>query len=167
MGHAPREDDEPWYKQFWPWFIISIPAATVVAAMFTIKLAVETSDGLVHDDYYKEGLAISKDVSRERLAKVLKIEADIDIHPETRELRLNLLGKITDQPKTLDLEFFHPTMKGQDHSLKLIRAGDMLYMSRLPEISPAKWRLTLMPENKEWKVTGRLKYPQLHTVRLD
>ena len=42
MNHAM-----PWHRQFWPWFLISIPAMTVCACMFTIYLAVTTSDSLV------------------------------------------------------------------------------------------------------------------------
>ncbi|WP_174564729.1 FixH family protein, partial [Solemya elarraichensis gill symbiont] len=51
-----QETVKPWYRQFWPWFIISIPAGTVVAAFITIYIAVDGADPLVTDDYYKEGL---------------------------------------------------------------------------------------------------------------
>jgi len=42
--------DLPWYKQFWPWFIIALPAAAVVASFFTLWLAVSNPDHLVVDD---------------------------------------------------------------------------------------------------------------------
>ena len=32
-------DIAPWYRQFWPWFVISIPAATVIACLVTIVIA--------------------------------------------------------------------------------------------------------------------------------
>ncbi|HBA33445.1 MAG TPA: nitrogen fixation protein FixH, partial [Gammaproteobacteria bacterium] len=37
----------PWYRSFWPWFLFFIPAATVVACMVTIWIAIKTDDGLV------------------------------------------------------------------------------------------------------------------------
>ncbi len=28
----------PWYKQFWPWFLIALPASVVVASLITVTL---------------------------------------------------------------------------------------------------------------------------------
>lgn len=40
----------PWYKQFWPWFIIALPASVVVASFFTLWLAISNPDHLVVDE---------------------------------------------------------------------------------------------------------------------
>ena len=32
-------DQKPWYKQFWPWFIMAIPACGVVAGITTVIIA--------------------------------------------------------------------------------------------------------------------------------
>jgi hypothetical protein len=40
----------PWYRQFWPWFIIALPAAAVIASFFTLWLAISNPDYLVVDD---------------------------------------------------------------------------------------------------------------------
>ena len=37
----PVTDTKPWYKQFWPWFLISLPGSVVIACMFTISLAIK------------------------------------------------------------------------------------------------------------------------------
>lgn len=42
--------DLPWYRQFWPWFIIALPASAVVAGFITLWLAVSNPDHLVVDD---------------------------------------------------------------------------------------------------------------------
>lgn len=42
--------DLPWYKQFWPWFIIALPAAAVLASFFTLWLAISRPDYLVVDE---------------------------------------------------------------------------------------------------------------------
>ena len=49
---APGEG-VPWYKQFWPWFIIALPASVVVASFYTLWLAISHPDPLVieQDDY--------------------------------------------------------------------------------------------------------------------
>lgn len=46
---APGEG-VPWYKQFWPWFIIALPASVVVASFFTLWLAISNPDPLIVDD---------------------------------------------------------------------------------------------------------------------
>lgn len=40
----------PWYRQFWPWFIIALPASVVIASMFTLWLAISNPDHLVVDE---------------------------------------------------------------------------------------------------------------------
>ena len=40
----------PWYKQFWPWFIIALPASAVVASFITLWLAISHPDQLVVDE---------------------------------------------------------------------------------------------------------------------
>ena len=39
-----RVDDKPWYKQFWPWFIIALPLTSVVASFLTLWIAVTQPD---------------------------------------------------------------------------------------------------------------------------
>ena len=46
---APGEI-EPWYRQFWPWFIIALPASAVIASFFTLWLAISNPDQLVVDE---------------------------------------------------------------------------------------------------------------------
>jgi hypothetical protein len=57
MSDHPSNDTQktpdsfvPWYRQFWPWFIIALPAAAVIASFFTLWLAVSNPDYLVVDD---------------------------------------------------------------------------------------------------------------------
>ena len=58
-NRLPREDTLPWYRQFWPWFLICLPGSVVVAALTTMYIAHKGADDLVVDEYYKEGLAIN------------------------------------------------------------------------------------------------------------
>ena len=46
---APGQD-LPWYRQFWPWFIIALPAAAVIAGFVTLWLAISRPDYLVVDE---------------------------------------------------------------------------------------------------------------------
>jgi hypothetical protein len=52
---SKREQNLPWYRQFWPWFIIALPASAVVASFFTLWLAISNPDHLVVDeDEYRQ-----------------------------------------------------------------------------------------------------------------
>jgi hypothetical protein len=41
---------QPWYRQFWPWFIIALPASAVIASFVTLWLAISNPDHLVVDE---------------------------------------------------------------------------------------------------------------------
>jgi hypothetical protein len=42
-----RTDTQPWYRQFWPWFLIALPGSTVIGCAITIWLAVTNPDTIV------------------------------------------------------------------------------------------------------------------------
>ena len=70
-------DTLPWFKQFWPWFLIALPATVVVAAFVTLYIANRHSDDLVSKDYYKNGLAINLQLESKNLAEELLITSEL------------------------------------------------------------------------------------------
>jgi hypothetical protein len=48
----------PWYKQFWPWFLIVLPTTAVIASFITLYIAVKHADSPVQDDYVQHGLTV-------------------------------------------------------------------------------------------------------------
>jgi len=53
--NSPQSADQalPWYRQFWPWFIIALPTAAVIGSFISLWLAVSHPDFLVvtEDEY--------------------------------------------------------------------------------------------------------------------
>ena len=45
-----KTQEPPWYRQFWPWFIIALPASAVIASLITFYLAVSRPDYVVIED---------------------------------------------------------------------------------------------------------------------
>ena len=66
-----REDTQPWYRQFWPWFLIALPATAVVASLYTVWLAASNPDTLVVDDYRRIGKSTHARQERDRAAAAL------------------------------------------------------------------------------------------------
>lgn len=50
----------PWWKFGYVWLVIAGPAVVVVAAFYTLWLAVRTPDPVIADDYYRRGIDINK-----------------------------------------------------------------------------------------------------------
>jgi len=51
---------QPWWTFGHVWLVISGPAIVVVAGFVTLYLAVSRPDPLVSEDYYRQGIEISK-----------------------------------------------------------------------------------------------------------
>ena len=163
----PREDTEPWYKQFWPWFLIALPASVVVASIVTINLAIESDDGLVSDDYYKEGLAIHKDADSATRAKALGIAGTLRYDADTGAVSLMLENLGQGGKSVLSLEVVHPTLPDQDQTIQLSPLDGARYAGRLEPLGPAQWKLSLRPADRSWRIQGRLPQPGNGETRLD
>lgn len=137
----------PWYREPWPWLLMAGPAAVVVAGAVTIWLAVASADGLVADDYYRRGLAINRQLARERLAAERGIEAQV--RREERRLRVELRGAA---PEALFARLVHATRAGQDLRVRLARAGAGAYEAELPPLAAGRWRLVLEDPRGEWRI---------------
>ncbi len=61
---------KPWYKQFWPWFLIALPV-TVMCVCATIIYLSASQGGfsMVVDDYYKRGKMINAVIEHVEKAK--------------------------------------------------------------------------------------------------
>ena len=161
-------DNPPaWYRQFWPWFIIAFPATAVVAGIITIVIAVKTQDGLVEDDYYKAGLAINRTLDRNLVASKLALVADTSWDKLTQSLTLNLSGKLTTLPARLNMTLLHPTRAHLDNSVQLYAVpGESSYTGRLDLITTGSWHVILEPDDKSWRLTGRVNLPQQTSWKL-
>lgn len=125
------EDTQPWYKQFWPWFIVFLPACAVAASLNMVYIAYNNDDSLVKDNYYKAGKAINMDLSEQQMATDLKLQAKVNIDLLVGELELFLSGQFDTPPKQLQLEFIHPINKAQDVLVELRHTGDSRYVGQL------------------------------------
>lgn len=46
----PAIPSQPWYRQFWPWFIILLPLCAVLASVSVATIAIIGADDVVQED---------------------------------------------------------------------------------------------------------------------
>lgn len=148
---------KPWYREPWPWFLMSLPATAVIAGLTTVWIAVTSYDGLVVGDYHKAGLAINQTLARDDTARALGLAATL----QTRDgsLTLSLAGRMTSMPDQVTLSLAHPTHQGRDHLLTLHHAGGGRYRAIMPDMPPGKWQAQLVDEPSTWRLSGIVHTP--------
>lgn len=125
------KDTRPWYRYFWPWFIIALPASVVVAGISTLIIAINHADSLVVDDYYREGLGINQVLAADDAARRLQLEAHMTLDVAAGAVTLQLLGDEPVAAETINFRLIHPTDSDRDLSLVLKRESGA-YRGQLP-----------------------------------
>lgn len=140
----------PWYREPWPWLLMLGPVGAVVAGAFTLWLAVSHEDGLVADDYYKQGLAINKVIRRQSEAAHLGVQARI-LFGEGR-VRVHLAGAA---PRDLILQLAHPTRAGLDRIVQL-ETGSIAgwYEGSIAVPLSGRWHILIEDGSRGWRLSG-------------
>lgn len=144
----------PWYRQGWPWLLISIPASAVIGGIITLALAVQSPNALVVDDYYKEGLAINQ--KKQRLATAADMNLQGLLRSDGRQLTLRLDSAAPVSDSTLTLRLVHATRAELDRQLELRRADDGSYITELDRLTAGTWYLFLQPGDSAWEIRARM-----------
>jgi hypothetical protein len=150
MSVASGRIHKPWYREPWPWLLIAGPAIVVVAGVVTTWIAVKYEDGLVADDYYKQGLAINQVIRRETTAVALDMRARVLIG-ENR-VRVFLAGPVL--PRELVLRLVHRTRAGLDRETRLKSDTNGWYEGELPATASGRWNVFLEDGDRNWRLTG-------------
>jgi hypothetical protein len=143
----------PWYRQRWPWLLAIMPVTAVIAGFATLWLAIKSDDGLVADDYYKDGLAINKIIVRDEMARHYNLDAIAQIRDKA--ISLQLAGNLPVIPDSLQLTLNHPTRKGFDHVILLTRNKVGAYVGKAEDLIDARYDVILEPLNGAWRVAGQ------------
>lgn len=157
----------PWYRQFWPWFLIALPASSVVGGIATLLVALHDPDGLVTDDYYRVGLAINQQIARDRHAAALGLSADVDVTPDAHLVSVTLTARQPVAADRLQLTLAHPTRSGLDVTAELRRVPAGSFVGDLTIPAQGRWHVLVEPPGDDWRLAGRLLWPRQTHVRLE
>ena len=143
----------PWYRQRWPWLLMSGPAIVVVAGFFTAYLAWNTTDGLVEDDYYTQGLTINHTLERDKEALAMGLDATARFGADNSRVRITFdSGEPGDG--ALRLKLLHPTRAGMDQTVNLVRIAPGLWEGALTQPARGLWHLQLDTPEGGWRIGG-------------
>lgn len=142
---------KPWYREPWPWLLMAGPAAVLVAGAATTWIAFASADGLVAEDYYRQGLGINRRLAREDTARRLGISAAIRL--ERSSIRLELQGAA---PEALFVHLAHATRAGHDVRLRLTPAPDGAYRAELPPLPAGRWQAVIEDARGTWRIVQEL-----------
>ena len=148
-----RSDSKPWYKEPWPWILMAGPGTVVVAGFVTLWLAIVSNDGLVTDDYYKQGMTINQRLQRDHYAKDLGLRADFMRSGEQVRLLVRA-DRDAALPKMLMLKLSHPTRAGQDQMVKMISEGQGFYGGVLSADVTGRWYVSIEDPSGKWRLQG-------------
>lgn len=145
----------PWYREFWVWFIIAPPLASIVAGLWLVHISFTSADDLVVDDYRRIGRTFEQAVERDRAAMALNATVTISVDRTNGEVlaRLQIDGPT---PSALELLAIHPTEARRDQRTTLQPDSDGLFRGRLDGPVDGRHYLQVVPVDQGWRLTGEL-----------
>jgi uncharacterized protein len=143
----PGNRPEPWYRQFWPWFLIALPASVVIASFITLWLAISRPNPMVVDDYARIARSTEQRMERDHAAAALGVRAQIRVIADADLIEVRLTPE-TVTPEALELRLSHPLVEERDQVLKLMRVPG----GWSGQVVPPEGRL--YPGDRSWRLSG-------------
>lgn len=144
-----------WYRDPWRWLVITPPLAAVLAGAVTTWLAIRSWDGLVVDDYYKQGLAINQVLARDARAAALGLTATVDWDARSGQLDIAWNGGAAQlRPEALKVRLIYATREGLDRELIALPQGPGRYATTVAALRPGQWHVHVSAG--DWRVTETL-----------
>jgi len=158
----------PWYKQFWPWFLILLPLSAVIGGIITMKIAIDNKVGLVTEDYYDEGLTINQQFARDKVAEQAGIKANLLFSDVDHQITLFLQGNLPESVSKLVMTLSAPIDPNQDRTIQLSSSNGQIFQTAIPEgeALSGRYYLELEPENKTWRIKGEVLLPSTEPFQL-
>jgi uncharacterized protein len=138
---------QPWYRHRWPWLLMSGPAAVLLAGAVTTWIAFATADGLVAEDYYKQGVGLNRLIAREERAAQLGLSLELELRQNRIVVRLHGAA-----PEALFVHLAHATRAGHDQRLRLVPTQPGFYQAELPELPAGRWHIVVEDPRATWRI---------------
>ncbi|WVN41080.1 FixH family protein [beta proteobacterium MWH-UniP1] len=149
-------DTKPWYRHGWVWFLIGIPATSVVLGSIFIWISFTQADSLVADDYYKQGRGINQRLEKDQAAvdRGVQLSSSVLAQPNgDQRIEIRFTAKPgVEAPEMLRIRLSHPTIDQRDILATLVKSGPGVYRTDVPGISSGRWYVQVEDDRGDWRV---------------
>lgn len=147
-----QPDATPWYKQFWPWFIITVLSWGVLSSTITLTVALNNPPHMMTGDYAELGKALVDTHERADRAEVLGLSGTLARRGAQWALSLeaNRTAALGDR---LLLLAQHPTDSARDRQVVFDRIAPGEYRAAAIDI-PGRGRLIVSDLEQTWWISS-------------
>ncbi len=160
---------KPWYRQFWPWFVIALPATAVIASVVTLVIALDHADAPVSQDWYRRGQHINDELALDQAALDKHVSALLAVARDG-SISLELDAPDSARPAELEIEFHHPVDAARDRQVRLRGDGRGRFEGKIPGVEgqagvrtpvvlDGRWDVSLQPVAADWRLQARVSLP--------
>ena len=146
-------DKRPWYKEPWPWILMAGPGIVIIAGVVTTWLAVVSNDGLVTDDYYKQGMTLNQRLQRDHQALAMGLQADLMRSGQNLRLLISASAEAK-LPEVISVKLAHPTQAGRDQLIKMSAEGSGFYIGKMDTEVIGRWIVSIEDPAGDWRLQG-------------
>lgn len=142
----------PWYREPWPWILMTGPFVVVIAGSVTAWLAASGQDPVIDENYYQNGLALARRGAEEGFTRLAGPRAEIAVGAD-RRIRLFLSG---DHSEQVVLRFEPTDGSSPEQQLKLRAESPGFFSATLSSVpTSGTWRVILESPAKGWQMVGQ------------
>jgi hypothetical protein len=153
---ATQTQAEPWYKVGFVWLVVGIPLSAVIMGGVILYFSIVSFDGMVVDDYYKEGKQINRVLKRDKAALDHGLRAQVGV--EGNRLTVFLASNnIYTPPPVMEVSFYYATRDGQDKATFVERQRSGIYQGEIASLETGRWNVQI--EADDWRLIGSMWAP--------
>ena len=157
MNEPLQAEDNVWYRQFYVWLIIFLPACAVAASFATLYIAVQNRPEMVVADYGNIEAISTKFADRNRHALNLGLSANLTFTEVTDRTAVTVKLRSNDGdalPSVLQMRVTHSTMASLDDLGQL--AGGEGYYTGTINLPGGAYDFHIEDEQKSWRLSTRV-----------
>ena len=159
-------DAKPWYKEPWPFILISITGLGVVAGSTLAYIGLSNPPEIVSGDFEQLGRGLTDTNVRTAQARSLGLSGVLHISEREARLELSALDA-AGLPETLLIQFQHPATSDQDRILVVQRRAAGVYSGSMDEAPHPRARIVVADLPQSWWLAGRLHGQPTAAVNLE
>jgi len=150
---------KPWYKEPWPWLFMAPIATAMVVGFSMLGVAIKTNDGLVTDDYYRQGVLYNENKERDDLAKTLGINGLLTMDEITGDILLTMEFGQAEPVARIVGALRSPTFARDDQTFTLTAIRPGFFQASIPQMRAGAWNIELVAPDGTWRIVERIGLP--------